>query len=111
MLSAQGYRVVHSTRHGALEYGKDVLAISPQGKGCAYQLKGNPGGKLGLAEFRKDIQPQLVQLMSQKIVFPGFPTAAHNAYLVTNGYFEEEVQRAVDELNRMRYPSKVTLLS
>lgn len=29
ILSAQGYRVVHSTRHTALEYGKDVLAIDP----------------------------------------------------------------------------------
>jgi hypothetical protein len=111
MLSAQRYRVVHSTRHAALEYGKDILAISPEGKGCAYQLKGNPGGKLGLAEFRNDIQPQLVQLMTQRIVFPGFPTAPHKAYLVTNGYFEEEVQRAVDDLNRGGYRSKVSLLS
>jgi hypothetical protein len=111
MLSAQRYRVVHSTRHAALEYGKDILAISPEGKGCAYQLKGNPRGKLGLAEFTKDIQPQLFQLMTQKIVFPGFPKVPHKAYLVTNGYFEEEVQRAVDDLNRMPYPSKVSLIS
>ena len=111
MLSAQGYRVVHSTRHQALEFGKDVLAIAPDGKGCAYQLKGNPGGKLGLNQFRNDIQPQLVQLMSQAVVFPGFPSEPHRAYLVSNGYFEEEVQIAVQSLNQMPYPSKVSLVS
>lgn len=107
MLSAKGYRVVHSTRHTALEFGKDVLAIAPNGAGCVYQLKGNPSGKLGLAEFRKDLQPQLVQLMTQAVVFPGFPDPPYNAYLVTNGYIDEEVQRALDDLNRMPYPSKI----
>lgn len=111
ILSGQGYRVVHSTRHTALEYGKDVLAVAPTGEGCAFQLKGQPGGKLGLSEFRTDIQPQLIQLMSQPVVFPGFPSKPHKAFLVSNGYFEEEVQRAVDDLNRGSYPSKVSLIT
>jgi hypothetical protein len=111
MLAAQGYRVVHSTRHTALEYGKDVLAIAPDGIGCAFQLKGHPGGKLGLAQFRDEIQSQLVQLMSQSVIFPGFPDGIHRSFLVSNGYFEEEVQRAIDDLNRNPYPSKVSLIS
>jgi hypothetical protein len=111
MLSGLGYRVVHSTRHNVLEFGKDVLAVDGDGIGCAYQLKGNPGGKLGLTQFRNEIQVQLVQLMSQPVIYPGFPPDAHRAYLVSNGYFEEEVQRAVDDLNRGPYPSKVTLIS
>ncbi len=110
MLSARGYTVVHSTRHAALEFGKDVLAVAPSGIGCAYQLKGNPGGRMGLAAFRR-IQPQLVQLMSQAIVFPGFPTRPHRSYLVSNGYFDEEVQRAADDLNRAGYRSRLTLIS
>ncbi len=111
MLSAQGYRVVHSTRHTAMEFGKDVLAVSPDGQGCAYQLKGTPGGRLGLREFRSDIQDQLVQLMSMAIVFPGFPEGPHKSFLVNNGYFQEEVQRSADDLNRMPYPSKLTLIA
>jgi hypothetical protein len=111
MLFAQGYSVVHSTRHAALEFGKDVLAVAPNGVACAYQLKGNPGGRLGLAAFRS-IQPQLVQLMSQAIVFPGFPTGKrHRSYLASNGYFDEEVQRAADDLNRAGYRSRLTLIS
>lgn len=110
MLSAQGYLVVHSTRHATTEFGKDVLAIAPDGIGCAYQLKGNPGKRLSLIEFRNE-QAQLVQLMSQPVTFPGFPNRAHRSYLVTNGYFEEEVQLAVDQLNRGPYMSKVELIS
>jgi hypothetical protein len=111
MLSGQGYRVLHSTRHCSLEYGKDVIAIAPDGVPCAYQLKGDPGGRLGLSHFRSEIQPQLVQLMSQPIVFPGVPTdVPHRSFLVSNGYFEEEVQRAIDDLNRGSYLSKVELI-
>lgn len=111
MLSGMGYRVVHSTRHTALEFGKDVLAIAGDGTSCAYQLKGNPGGKLGLTQFRSEVLDQLVQLISQPVVYPGFPSGPHKAFLVSNGYFEEEVHRSVDDLNRGPYPSKVTLIS
>ena len=111
ILTARGYRVVHSTRHTVLEYGKDVLAIAPDGSGCAFQLKGNPGGRMGLNEFRRDIQPQLIQLISQPVVSPGFPSASHKSFLVSNGYFEEEVQRAVDDLNQGPYMSNIALIS
>jgi hypothetical protein len=111
MLSGLGFRVVHSTRHTALEFGKDVLAVAEDGTGCAYQLKGNPGGKLGLSQFKSEVQEQLVQLISQPVVYPGFPSEPHRAFLVSNGYFDEEVHRAVDDLNRGRYYSKVELIS
>lgn len=112
MLAAQGYCVLHSTRHCALEYGKDVIAITHDGIPCAFQLKGNPGGRLGLNEFRRDLQQQLIQLMSQPIVFPGIhEDVTHRSFLVSNGYFDEEVQRAVDDLNRGPYLSKLSLIS
>jgi hypothetical protein len=112
MLAAQGYCVLHSTRHCALEYGKDVIAIAPDSVPCAFQLKGNPGGRLGLSEFRADLQQQLIQLMSQPIIFPSIPEGlAHRSFLVSNGYFDEEVHRAVDDLNRGPYLSKLSLIS
>ena len=111
MIAAHGYCVLHSTRHCALEFGKDVIAIAPDGVPCAFQLKGHPGGRLGLREFRSDVQQQIIQLMSQPIVFPGIPEGmAHRSFLVSNGYFEEEVQRAVDDLNRASYLSKLSLI-
>lgn len=111
MLVGRGYSVLHSTRHCALEYGKDVIAVAPDGRPCAFQLKGNPGGRLRLSQFRSEIQAQLLQLISQPIVYPGIPeNFPHRSYLVSNGYFEEEVQRAIDDLNRGNYMSKIELI-
>ena len=99
MLVAQGHRVLHSTRHAPIEFGKDVISIAADGVPCAFQLKGNPGGRLTHAQFR-EIQPQLWELAIQQIVFPGVPQVQHRTYLVTNGNVEEEVQRAIDDMNR-----------
>lgn len=99
MLAGEGYTVVHSTRHTAIEFGKDVVAIGPDGVPCAFQLKGNPGSRLNLTQFR-EIKGQIDQLVEQPIVFPGMPEMPHRCYLVTNGEIEEEVQRTVDDLNR-----------
>jgi len=100
MLAGKGHTVIHSTRHCALEFGKDILTIDDDDVPCAYQLKGNPGGRLSLREFQK-IQGQLVQLVTQPIVFPdGRSRGNHKSYLVTNGEAEEEVHRAIDDLNR-----------
>ena len=99
LLAAQGYRIIHSTRHMPLEFGKDIIAIGPDGILCAFQLKGNPGSRLTLAQFR-EIAPQLNELVTQRIVFPGMPNSPHRSYLVTNGMIEEEVQRAIDDFNQ-----------
>lgn len=99
VLASQGYTVLHSTRHAPIEFGKDVIAIAPDGVPCAYQLKGNPGGRLTHAQFRA-ISPQLFELATHAIVFPGCPDGPHRSYLVTNGYVDEEVQRAIDDMNR-----------
>jgi hypothetical protein len=99
ILSAKGYKILHSTRHSALEYGKDIIAVAPDGISCAFQLKGNPGARLTLNEFR-EIQNQLVQLVTQPIIYPGLGISSHRSFLVTNGLVEEEVHRALDDLNR-----------
>lgn len=112
MLSAQGYHVVHSTRHQILEYGKDILAVDPDGVGCAYQLKGNPGGSLGLRQFRDEVQPQLVQMMSQAIVFPGFPDGPHRSISWSTGLFDHphdasDLCVTVDAEDRFNYKTKL----
>lgn len=111
MLSAQGYTVLHSTRHCLLEFGKDVLAIAPDGVGCAFQLKGDPRGQMTIGAFRSGIQQQVVQLLAQCPSYPGFPTGVHRSYLVSNGSFSEEVQVAISQMNSVPYPSKLELWS
>ncbi|TCV45239.1 hypothetical protein [Agrobacterium tumefaciens] len=98
MLAGEGHAVVHSTRHMSIEFGKDVVSIDPDGVPCAFQLKGNPGGRLTLSQFR-EIKGQVDELVEQPIRYPGIPEIPHKCFLVTNGEVEEEVQRAIDDLN------------
>jgi len=111
MLSAEGYTVLHSTRHCLLEFGKDILAIDPDGVGCAFQLKGDPGGRMTISHFRSEIQGQLLQLTTQFPNYPGFPQGRYRSFLVSNGQFEEEVQTAVAQMNAGAIPSKIELWS
>jgi len=111
MLTAEGYTVLHSTRHCLLEFGKDILAIAPDGVGCAFQLKGDPKGRMTIGTFRSEIQAQLLQLGSQSPQFPGFPAGVHRSFLVSNGQFEEEVQTAIAQMNMGMLPSKIHLWS
>jgi hypothetical protein len=99
ILSAKKHTVLHTTRHSAIEFGKDIITTDPEGVPCGFQLKGNPGSRLTLQQFR-DIQGQLVQLVTQPIEIPGQRIKAHNTYLVTNGQIEEEVYVALNQLNR-----------
>jgi hypothetical protein len=98
MLVAEGYRILHSTRHSSIELGKDVVAVHPKGSACAYQLKGQPGGRLTLHAFR-EIQGQLRELTDIALPFSGHQKTQHRSFLVTNGYVEEEVRLAIEGMN------------
>ena len=72
----------------------------PDGVACACQLKGAPGGSITLARWRDELAPQAFDLITGRIVHPSIPAGgAHRAYLVTNGQLEEEVIRAIDDMN------------
>lgn len=101
MLLSQGYTVIHMTRHGSMEMGKDIIAIDPQGVPCAFQLKLPSSKRITLAQWRNEIATQVNDLMLGKIVHPSFPSSTqHRSYLVTNRDLDEEVSRAIDDLNR-----------
>lgn len=100
MLLADGHRIVHSSRHSAIEFGKDVVTLAPDGSVCAYQLKGKPGGRFTGKEFQS-ILPQLLQLVTGDVSRPEVPSGARRRnILVTNALFEEEAAKALDEFNR-----------
>lgn len=98
MLVADGHRVVHSTRHSPIELGKDVISINAEGQLCAFQLKGNPGGRLTSNQLR-EILPQLRQLIDLAILSDGVPDVPHRSFLVTNGLVEEEATLEIEQLN------------
>lgn len=112
-LLAKGHRVIHSTRHAPLELGKDVVSIDSEGRYFGYQLKGSPGARLTLTEFRT-IREQLHELATQPLRVPGSRVPRHTSVLVTNGYVDEEVQIAIQEMNQalrrqraIGYPLKI----
>ena len=99
MLVHQGHRILHNTRHSALEFGKDIVSVDPNGVPCAYQLKGHPGRRLTKSDYAASLT-QIHELVYQPILYPGVPQTRHRAYLVTNGEVEEEVQVAVSSLSQ-----------
>lgn len=99
MLVARGFTILHSTRHCALEFGKDIIARDSDGTLCAFQLKGHPGGRLSKGGF-SELLPQIGELTDIPVNYPGVPSGTrHKAFLVTNGEIDEEVHVAVTALN------------
>jgi len=98
MLVAAGYTVLHSTRHMPIEFGKDVIALDPQGRLTAFQLKGKPGGLFTHSDLR-EVQPQLLELSQYAVRFPGREPAVPRPVLVVNAQVDENAQRALDDWN------------
>lgn len=101
ILSSKGFTVLHLTRHCAMELGKDVIALDPAGVPCAFQLKTPPGKRLSMHEWNGGILGQVLKLVSHMLVHPSLPTIRrhHRSFLVTNRGIDEEVMRAIDDLN------------
>jgi hypothetical protein len=79
--------------------GKDVIAIAPGGKLFAYQLKGNPGGRLTISQWQ-DLIPQINTLVYQPVSHPAVRRGAlHVPVLVTNGEIHEDVYAAIAAYN------------
>ena len=98
MLSARGHNVIHSTRHTPIELGKDIVTIDSDGQPCAFQLKGNPSGRITANAFGELI-PQLDQLTTLAIQHPSAPNTPHKSYFVTNGLLDEDAQLSLNALN------------
>ena len=98
MLSAQGHTIIHLTRHGPQEKGKDIITIDSDEIPCAFQLK---TGKISLSDWRRNIGSQTSDLVSLQIRHPSINSSKHHeSYLVTNGRIEEEVSEAIDLRNQ-----------
>lgn len=98
MLSADGHTIIHSTRHSAMELGKDIITIAPDGTPCAFQLK---AGNISLTKWRNEVGSQTSDLVNLRVNHPSIDSPKHHrSYLVTNGNIAEEVSRAIDDRNQ-----------
>jgi hypothetical protein len=115
LLTAERYQVVHLSRHGPFEEGKDILAIAPDGVPCAFQLKGAPNGKITQRFWAKECLDQAIRLVETPIVHPSInPELPRRVYFVTNGELEEEVRLEIVHRNsdweRRRCPKLDTVV-
>ncbi len=103
----EGYTIIHSTHHNAMEMGKDLIVEDSDGNIVAYQLKSTKGKMLTLAKYREDVQGQLYDLAMGKVVHPAISKdkKVHKAFLVVNGDIHEHVQRSIDDFNRTQRES------
>jgi hypothetical protein len=116
MLIGRGYRIIHNTEHTPLEHGKDIIAVSPEGKLAGFQLKGNPGKSLKPHQFN-EIRGQLEQLATLALGLPGYEKRVPDeCYLVTNGEIDEAVSIEIQRLNaaleaRQHPPEKIKTIT
>lgn len=95
----EGHNVVHVSRHCAMELGKDIISIAPDGVPCAFQLKNLDGKKLNITKWR-NISSQITDLIHLKLKHPSLPNHSdHRSFLVLNGELEEEVIRVIGDIN------------
>jgi len=100
-LSTIGYAVKHSSKGGALEQGKDVIATDGDGVVHAYQLK---GGSISLARWRTEVRPEVEELIDLPVKHPEVDkTKGHVSYLVTNGELEDSVKVQIADLNENKW--------
>jgi hypothetical protein len=94
-----GHTILHNTSHTALELGKDIVAVAPNGDLIAYQLKGNPGGRLTISQWHQ-LLPQINTLVYQPVSHPAVKAGSiHISVLVTNGEIHEDVYAAIAGYN------------
>lgn len=116
LLTGEGYRVIHLSRHGPFEQGKDILAIDPNGTPCAFQLKGAPAsGRITQTAWANEYLAQATRLVELPIKHPSVdPNQPRRAFFVTNGELDEEVRIEIIDRNadwqRRGHPTLETIV-
>jgi hypothetical protein len=93
-LLAHGFRVIHVSRHGRGEHGKDIVARDSAGTLMTFQLK---GGDLTLNGWR-EIRGEVEELVKLPVMLPGaISQEPHQPVLVTNGELRGDAVQNIRE--------------
>ena len=96
LLIRSGHRIRYVSKHTTLEFGKDIVSVSPDGELTAYQLK---AGNINLSLWRT-IKGEVYELADVPIRSPaGRRLRAHRCYLVTTGTIEDTVREQLRDHN------------
>jgi hypothetical protein len=100
LLQLRGFYDVHLL-HGTTEYGKDVIAKLKTGGAetqYSFQLK---AGDVNLSRFRSEIQPQLVEALTNKLSHPNFDRSIpYHVVFVCTGAIQSSASIAFQEFNQ-----------
>jgi len=96
-LMYEGYTILHISKHGQMEQGKDIIAIDPSGTVCTYQLK---TGDINLARWRS-MQGEIQDLVELPVAHPAVDkNKPVQPFLVTNGMIDDPVRRWIADRNK-----------
>lgn len=94
-LVSRGFQILRCG-HSPIEHGKDVIALSPDGAVCAYQLK---TGDFGQAEINR-YHEQINMLVECRPTYPNLPANfEYRPYFVTTGEFKDPAVSLINERN------------
>jgi hypothetical protein len=98
LLALRGYRILHISKGGSVEQGKDIIAIDREGEVHCYQLK---CGNIGTTQWRaiKTEVDELVQIPPKHPSLPADVKTWHS-YLVTNGMLNNTSARTIDDYSK-----------
>jgi hypothetical protein len=99
LLISEGYDILHIDSHSQTEDGKDVIAISPDGYLCGFQLK---AGDVTAGAFG-EMMTELRELVEYKCHVPRAPKRlCDRAYLVVTGRLNVTANHKLNEFNNSR---------
>jgi hypothetical protein len=97
LLIRSGHKIKYVSKHSTLEFGKDIVSVSPDGELTAYQLK---AGNINLSLWRR-IKAEVYELADVPIRSPaGRRLRARRCFLVTTGIIEDTVREQLRDHNQ-----------
>jgi hypothetical protein len=95
LLIRSGHKIKYVSKHSTLEFGKDVISVSPNGELTAYQLK---AGSINLALWR-DIRGEVFELTDPIRSPAGRRKRPDRCFLVTTGTIGDTVREQLRDHN------------
>jgi hypothetical protein len=95
LLIRSGHKIKYVSKHGMLEFGKDIVSISPAGELSAYQLK---AGNINLAVWR-DIKGEVFELTDVFRTPAGRRRHPRRCFLVTTGTIDDTAREQLRDHN------------
>jgi hypothetical protein len=104
LLVNEGYSIIHISKQNAFEQGKDIIALDKRDRPCVFQLK---GGNISHKRWVREVKDEIEELIDLTITHPSVSKRKkHIPYLVTNGFLEDTVRLAIDNLNAGKWKHK-----